>query len=97
MATTREKAIAALLRETEAAHGAYEADVLGGKFDEDWAAWYAMYLLDNGLEDHLPGVGNLDVETLTAMLTRLDTEYRQEETTGHWPDIYAQGIVTGYR
>ena len=35
METTRESAIAALLRETKAAHGAYETDVLGGVFDKD--------------------------------------------------------------
>ena len=34
-----EKAIAALLRETETAHGAYETTVLGGAFDEEWPAW----------------------------------------------------------
>ena len=37
METTQEPAIAAPLRETEAAHGAYETDVLGGVFDEVWA------------------------------------------------------------
>ena len=97
METTPEQAIATLLRETQAAHRAYEKGVLGGEFDEDWAAWYATYLLDHGLADYLAGAGNLDAETLTAMLTRLDAEYRQEETTGHWPDIYARGIVAGFR
>lgn len=97
METTPEMAIAALLRETEAAHGAYETSVLGGVFDEDWAAWYAVYLLDHGLADHLPGAGSLDPETLTAMLTRLAAEYEQGEDTGPWPDAYARGIVSGFR
>ena len=97
METTPEMAIAALLRETEAAHGAYETSVLGGVFDEDWAVWYAAYLLDHGLADHFPGAGSLDPETLTAMLTRLAAEYEQEETMGPWPDVYARGIVTGRR
>jgi hypothetical protein len=94
METTQESAIAALLRETEAAHGAYETDVLGGVFDEDWAAWYAKYLLDHGLGDHLPGAQGLDVPALTAMLTRFAAEYEQAETTGPWPDFYARGIVS---
>ena len=55
METTAEKAVADLLRETETAHGAYETNVLGGVFDEEWPAWYAIYLLDHGLGDHLPG------------------------------------------
>ncbi|MBW3634300.1 MAG: hypothetical protein KY456_14860 [Chloroflexi bacterium] len=93
METTQESAIAALLRETEAAHGAYETDVLGGVFDEDWAAWYAKYLLDHGLRDHLPRGRSLDVETLTAMLARFAADYEGEETTGPWPDVYARGII----
>ena len=97
MDTAAETAIATLLRETEAAHGAYETSALGGVFDEDWAAWYAVYLLDHGLENQLPGAGSLNAETLTAMLTRLAAEYEQEETTGPWPDVYARGIVAGFR
>jgi hypothetical protein len=61
METTAEKAVADLLRETEAAHGAYETNVLGGVFDEEWPAWYAIHLLDHGLGDHLPGAEGLDV------------------------------------
>ena len=94
METTQESAIAALLREAEAAHGAYETEVLGGVFDDDWAAWYAKYLLDHGLGDLLPRARSLDLETLTAMLTRFAAEYEQEETTGPWPDVYARGIVS---
>jgi hypothetical protein len=36
METKPEKAIAALLREAETAHGAYETNVLGGVYDEEW-------------------------------------------------------------
>jgi len=57
MEMTPEKAVTALLKETEAAHGAYETNVLGGVFDEEWPAWYATYLLDHGLRDRLPGAG----------------------------------------
>ena len=97
METTSELAIATLLREAEAAHGAYETDVLDGVFDEDWAAWYAAYLLDHGLENHLRRAESFDVQALTATLTRLDAEYQQEETTGPWPDVYARGIVAEFR
>jgi hypothetical protein len=34
-----------LLREAEAAHGKYEAEELGGVRDEEWAAWYAEFIL----------------------------------------------------
>ena len=97
METTSELAIATLLREAEAAHGAYETDVLGGVFDEDWAAWYAAYLLDHGLRDHLPSAEALDVDNLAAMLARLAADYEGGEQTSPWPDIYARGIVAGFR
>ena len=60
MERTAEKAIAALLTETETAHGVYETNVLGGVFDEEWPTWYAAYLLDHGLRDLLPGAESLD-------------------------------------
>jgi hypothetical protein len=40
--TTEE--LAELLRETEGAHAEYERQT--GRRDEDWASWYAGYLLD---------------------------------------------------
>jgi hypothetical protein len=97
MESTAEKAVADLLRETEAAHGAYETNVLGGVFDEEWPAWYATHLLDHGLGDHLPGAESLDVPNLTAMLARLAADYERGEQTNSWPDVYARGIVTGFR
>lgn len=34
-----------LLSEAEEAHGQYEKEQLGGARDEDWAQWYAEYIL----------------------------------------------------
>ena len=81
METTQEKAVAALLREAETAHGAYETNDLAGVYDEAWPAWYAAYLIEHGLSDHLPGAESLDVATLTAMLTRLAADYERGEQT----------------
>jgi hypothetical protein len=92
-----EQAVAALLREAETAHVAYETNVLGGVFDEDWPAWYATYLLDHGLGARLPGGESLDVATLTSMLARLATDYQRGEQASFWPDDYARGIVAGVR
>ena len=36
--------LAAVLREAEAAHGAYERQL--GHRDEDWPTWYARYMLE---------------------------------------------------
>jgi hypothetical protein len=97
METTAEKAVAALLRETETAHGTYETSVLGGVFDEDWPAWYATYLLDHGLSDYLPGAESIDLDNLTAMLARLAADYERGDKASPWPDVYAQRIVAEFR
>lgn len=36
--------ILGLLQQAAAAHGEYEADVLGGKFDEQWPQWYSAHM-----------------------------------------------------
>lgn len=48
--------LAPLLREAEAAHGEYERDELGGVRDEEWAAWYAEFIL-NALRERREGPG----------------------------------------
>jgi hypothetical protein len=96
MERTREKAIAALLTETETAHGAYETNDLGGVFDQEWPARYAAYLLDHGLRDLLRGAESLDVVNLAAMLARLAADYERGDKAGPWPDVYARGIVAGF-
>ena len=45
----RIQALEALLTETEAAHGAYEAAELSGVYDGDWPRWYAAYAVDHGI------------------------------------------------
>jgi hypothetical protein len=45
-----------LLREAEAAHGEYERDELGGVRDEEWAPWYAEFIL-NALHERSEGPG----------------------------------------
>jgi hypothetical protein len=40
---TREE-LAALLQETERAHGEFEREL--GERDQDWPTWYAGYILD---------------------------------------------------
>ncbi len=97
MEPTPEIAVAALLRETETAHGAYETDVLSGVFDEDWPTWYGTYLLEHGLGKHFPAAGAVDVDTLASMLKRLAADYEREQPESPWPDIYARGIVAGFQ
>jgi hypothetical protein len=53
MANDQQRAVIALLREAGAAHGVYETTELGGVYDQQWAAWYAAYLLKHGLGELL--------------------------------------------
>lgn len=48
--------LAALLREAEEAHGAYEKEELGGERDEEWPAWYAEFIVD-ALRERAEGEG----------------------------------------
>jgi hypothetical protein len=88
MSTETERAIAQLLVATEVAHGTYEATVLGGRRDADWAGWYATYLLAHGLPDLLPDAA-LDAAGLKAILQRLDADYRRATPGSAWPSYYA--------
>ena len=91
-----EKAVAALLEETEAAHGAYESNVLGGVYDEAWPAWYAAYLVDHGLGHHLSRHESIDLDELTALLARLAADYERGDKAIPWPDAYARRIVAEF-
>jgi hypothetical protein len=49
MTTGRIERLNALLVETEAAHGVFEATELGGVYDQEWPRWYAAYAVDHGI------------------------------------------------
>jgi hypothetical protein len=46
--------LARLLREAEEAHGQYEKEELGGERDEEWASWYADFIV-NALRERAEG------------------------------------------
>ena len=51
MTTQPADAVEQLLAATEAAHGVYEADQLGGVYDQEWPRWYAAYAVEHGFGD----------------------------------------------
>ena len=87
-----ETSIARLLTETLVAHSDHETTVLGGVYDEEWAFWYATYLLEHGLPDLLPHAAKLNAAQLGAILTQLDADYRQEKREEEWPTYYAERL-----
>ena len=91
MPTTTTDAIAALLAQTGAAHGAYEESALGGRYDQEWPAWYAAYLLEHGLGDLLPETPSVD--DLARTLQGLHEEHRQSGAGEAWPAFYARRLA----
>ena len=90
--------ISSLLSGAESAHGRYEAEVLGGKRDEDWPRWYAGYLLDHGWLDLFPGSGTSGSDTgsrarLADLLTEADKLHRANAPNERWQDYYARFLL----
>jgi hypothetical protein len=92
MDADRVSAIRRLLEETLAAHGEYETTELGGVYDEEWPRWYAAYLLEHGVGQHIPGENELDAERLSARLAQLHLAYTREQPEGDWPIYYAERL-----
>jgi len=83
--------IAALLRETGAAHGVYEERELNGVYDQNWPHWYASHLLQHGLSTILDR--SVTTEELSRLLTQCDENYKRERPSQNWPDYYAERII----
>jgi hypothetical protein len=92
MSDDRVAAIAALLSETETAHGAYETAELGGVYDEGWPAWYAAYAVDHGIGELLGR--DVAVSDLATFLTRAYAEFEQlDPKTEPWQAYIARRIA----
>jgi hypothetical protein len=59
--------------------------------DDDWASWYADWLIGNSELPALLGTTPVRSE-LVYLLVALDREYAQEERSEAWPDYYASRI-----
>ena len=89
---TTEATLAALLRATNAAHGAYETRSLGGVYDQQWAAWYARYLVAHGVGAMLGRT--VTAEEVAALLAACDATYTREQPEASWPDFYARQLLS---
>jgi hypothetical protein len=60
--------------------------------DDDWASWYAQWLVTLSELPELLGAKVVRSE-LTWMLVRLDKEYTERRPDQRWEDYYAQELV----
>ena len=93
MTTDRIAAVEALLAETEAAHGRYEATELGGVYDQDWPAWYARYAVDHGIGDILGRPVTAEELGRTLSATWDEFERADPRPTDAWTAYIARRLV----
>jgi len=76
---------AELLHEAAEAHHVAFAATDGE--DPEWAAWYAPWLLEHGLDTALTA------DELHRTLVELDEEYSAKPRDERWEDFYARALV----
>jgi hypothetical protein len=93
MAAGRTEAIIALLAETEAAHGAFEATELKGVYDQEWPRWYASYAVEHGIGERLGRAVTAD--QLAEFLAKSYAEFEQADPkpSEPWTAYVARRIV----
>ena len=85
--------ISQLLHEAgEIHHGVYR--IVDGA-DDDWASWYADWLIKLSELPQLLGVTPVRSE-LVYMLVRLDKEYTQAAPAERWEDFYAARLAAHF-
>jgi len=86
-----------LLVQTAKAHDEYEVGELRGIRDEEWPAWYAAYLRENGLPQLLEGMPGQQsvIAGLESALADADASYlsSHEAQTETWPAYYARYLL----
>jgi hypothetical protein len=64
--------------------------------DDDWASWYAQWLVTLSELPDLLGAKVVRSE-LTYLLVRLDKEYTERGPDERWEDYYARELVRHFR
>lgn len=85
-----ERKVSELLHEAAEAH--HQVYRITDGADDDWASWYANWLVTLS---ELPELLGSEVvrSDLTYMLVRLDKEYTAASPDERWEDLYARGLV----
>ncbi len=80
-----------LLQQAKDAHAQFEKVELGGQYDEQWAAWYADYLVTSGL----PGLlgHEPDIDQLSNLINEIIQRHKAERTAENWADYTARELL----
>jgi hypothetical protein len=76
----------------EAAETHHRVDRITDGTDDDWASWYAQWLVTLSELPQLLGATVVRSE-LTWLLVRLDKEYTERHPDQRWEHFYAQELV----
>lgn len=82
--------IAALLHEAGETHHIVYRIVDGA--DDDWASWYASWLIDHSELPEVLGVTPVRSELIHALVS-LGREYDEAGPADPWEDYYAAGLI----
>lgn len=87
----QQTALAELFRSVGGAH--HQAFLATNGDDEDWAIWYADFLVDK-----LPPLlgKRLSRSEIVYAVKRLDYEYQAEKPSEQWADYYARLLLARY-
>jgi hypothetical protein len=93
MAADRIEAIKALLTQTEAAHGVFEATELQGVYDQEWPRWYAAYAVEHGIRELLGH--DVTADRLAEVLASSYGEFERADPkpTESWTAYLARSVV----
>jgi hypothetical protein len=84
----RRAAMAERLTAAGAAHGEYEKNALNGEYDEQWAEWYAAFLIGHQWNDLFSNGWN--ESELADALRQANTAHRADAPSTHWQDFYSE-------
>lgn len=93
MAEGPQRRLAVLLEDVGSAHHAYEVEL--GREDPGWPAWYAGWLLQNGLRELMQPAP--DAATLEHALVTAEAAYAEQDPDEPWPVFYAGYLLSHLR
>ena len=91
MADERIERVSQLLDEAESAHATYEQEQLGGQRDEQWASWYAGYVIEHELGGVLGTTPT--IEEVAAVLTEATADLERAGGDRAWSGFAAERVV----